>query len=115
MVRHRAACFVLNCPWSRSSRDSISQMLGKLNWCPLEIRRKQSRLLLLFNHLVHIPENLLPVCSPSGITRASHSIQLIRPYVRTNVYLNSFFPHTISDWNSLRMNFLSTVSIVNLY
>ena len=111
MVQHRAARFVLNCPSSRSSHDSISQMLGKLNWRPLEIRRKQSRLLLLFNYLVQILENLLPVGSPSRITRASHSIQLIRPYARMNVYLNSFFPHTISDWNSLRRNFLSTVSI----
>ena len=108
MVRHRAAYFVLNCPWSRSFCDSISQMLGKLNWCPLEIRRKQSCLLLLFkllNQFVYIPENLLPVYSPSGITRASHSIQLIKPYARINVYLNSFFPRTISDWNNVRKIF----------
>ena len=111
-IRDGTACFMLNCPWSRNSCNSISQMLSKLNWCPLETRRKQSHLLLLFkllNHFVH--KNLLPVYSPSGITRASHSIQLIRPYTRMNVYLNSFFPCSTYDWNSLRMNFLSTVSI----
>ena len=77
------------CPWSRNSHDSISQMLSELNWCLLETRRKQSHLLLtlLFNHFVYIPENLLPVYSPSGITRVSHSIQLIRPYARMPQFL----------------------------
>ena len=67
--------------------------------------------MLLLNHFIYIyiyiSENLLPVYSPSGITRASHSIQLIRPYARMNLYLNPFFPHTISDWNNFQMNFLS--------
>ena len=53
MVQHRAGHFVLNYPWCGNSCDSISQMLSKLNWCPLETRRKQSRLLLLFNKLLN--------------------------------------------------------------
>ena len=91
-----------------------SRMLSKLNWISLETRRKQSHLLLLFkllNHLVYIPKNLLPVYSPSGITRASYSIQLIRPYAGTNIYLNSFFPCTISDWKKLHIATLTNVSI----
>ena len=61
---------------------------------------------------VYVPENCLPALSPGGITRASHSIQLTRPFARTNIYLNSFFPCTISDWNKLQITrTLSNVSI----
>ena len=41
----------------------------------------------------------------------SHSIQLIRPFARTNIYFNSFFPRTISDWNKLHITTLTNVSI----
>ena len=97
------------------SRDSISEMLNKLNWCPLKTRRKQSRLLLLFkllNRSVHITDSILPTFRPYGTTRASHSIQLLRPFARTNVYLNSFFPRTIFDWNNLQIATLNNVSVV---
>ena len=53
-------------------------MLSTFDWTLLETRMKLSRLLLLFKllkHLVYVPENRLPVFSPSEITRASHSIQ----------------------------------------
>ena len=74
-----------------------------LNWCPLKIEVNSLvfcyclRLLAILYIVIH--ENLLPVYSPSGITRASHSIQLIRPHARMNVYLNSFSPHTVLGIN----------------
>ena len=35
MVQHRAARFVLNKPWRRNHRDSITKMLQSLNWLHL--------------------------------------------------------------------------------
>ena len=49
MVQHRAARFVLNRPWSKSSRDSVSQMLNTLNWTSFETRRRQSCLLQYYS------------------------------------------------------------------
>ena len=54
MVQHSAAQFMLNCPWSKSSCDSVSLMLNLLNWTSLKTRRRQSHLLLLFKLLKHL-------------------------------------------------------------
>ena len=40
MIQHRAACFVLDCPWRRDLRDSITSMLPSLGWPSLQLRRK---------------------------------------------------------------------------
>jgi len=41
MLQHRAARFVLNRPWRRNCRDSVTDMLTTLNWQPLEKRRSK--------------------------------------------------------------------------
>ena len=95
--------------WSKSSCNSVSQMLSTLNCTSLETRRRQSCLLLpfkLLKQLVYVPENCLPAHS-----RASHFIQLTKPFARANIYLNSFFPRTISDWNKLHITTLTNVSM----
>ena len=51
MIQHLVARFVLNKPWSKHYRDSISEMLHKLNWPSLQTKRKQVRLILLFKML----------------------------------------------------------------
>ena len=35
MVQHQAAHFVLNRPWKRKNRDSITELLQQLNWSTL--------------------------------------------------------------------------------
>jgi len=63
MIQHCAARFVLNKPWRRNCRDSVTDMLTTLNWQTLEKRRKQSRLILLFkftNSLIYVPNQYLP-------------------------------------------------------
>ena len=88
MVQCKGARFVLNCPWSRNSTDHVSEMLTDLKWCPLESRRKQGHLLLMFkllNNMVYIPDDRKPKHAVNG-TRACNSIQLIRPYARTDTY-----------------------------
>ena len=44
MIQHRTARFVLNRPWRRNMRDSITEMLTSLEWLPLQLRRKCTRL-----------------------------------------------------------------------
>ena len=106
MIQHRAARFVLNKPWRRNYRDSITEMLQTLNWSSLEKRRKQSRLILLFkflNNMIHIPTEYLPTPSPLTNTRSNHNRKLIQLFARTNYYQNSFLPRTIKDWNNLEI------------
>ena len=43
MIQHRAARFVLNKPWRKNYRDSITDVIQSLNWLSLEKRRRDSR------------------------------------------------------------------------
>ena len=87
MIQHRAARFVLNRPWRRNHRDSITEMLVELKWPTLEDCRKQVRLMLLFkfvNKLIYVPNQYLPVLSPATSTRANHPLKLLQLYARTS-------------------------------
>ena len=104
MIQHRAARFVLNQPWSKHYRDSISEMLHKLNWPSLQAKRKQARLIFLFkmlNKQISILEQYLPSLFPVSATRSHHPLKLQQLYTRTDVYHYSFLPRTIPDWNNL--------------
>jgi len=63
MIQHRAAHFVLNQPWRRNVRDSVTLLLESLNWPTLQTCRECTRLLLLYkliNQFLQIPANYLP-------------------------------------------------------
>ena len=88
IIQHRAARFVLNQPWSRHHRDSISEMLQSLKWPSLQARRKQARLIFLFkilNGLICIPNQCLPSSFPITTTRSRHPINLQQLYTRTDI------------------------------
>ena len=89
MIQHRAARFVLSQPWNRHHRDSISEILHKLEWPSLQARRKQARLTFLFktlNNLVYIPNQYLPSLFPVAATRSHHPLKLQQLYTRTDIY-----------------------------
>ena len=104
MIQHRAACFVLGCPWRRDFRDSITSMLSLLGWPSLQLRRKCARLTLLFkllhNFLVISPE-YLPVPSPVTTTRANHDVKFLHYQTSIDCYKFSFIPRTVPEWNAL--------------
>ena len=104
MIQHRAACFVLGCPWRRDLRDSTTSMLSLLGWPSLQLRRKCARLTLLFkllhNVLVISPE-YLPVPSPVTTTRANHDFKFLHYQTSIDCYKISFIPRTVSEWNAL--------------
>ena len=52
-IQHRAACFILDKPWRRNERDSVTQMISELYWLTLQHRRKCTRLTLLFKPVLH--------------------------------------------------------------
>ena len=116
MIQHRAARFVLNRPWRRNHRDSITEMLVELKWPTLEDRRKQAHLMLLFkfvnNQFMFQISICMPVLSPATSTRANHPLKLLQLYARTNRYSNSFLPRSIPDWNNLDMEDLDNIDLL---
>ena len=113
MIQHRAARFVLNKPWNRHHRDSITDMLNELNWPSLHERRKQARLILLYkivNHLLLVPNRCLPSLNQTA-TRAYHNQKFNHIQSSVNTYLYSFLPRTIPHWNDLCIPNLSTVDL----
>ena len=81
---------------------------------------ERRRLELKLGHLFKIVHNLC--FSPQGvfelreqipllsITRSAHSLSLVQPFARTNSYLYSFVPNTVSHWNSLPQELVNAPS-----
>ena len=89
-------------------------MLRTLEWITLETQRSHSRLLLLFkilNHHISIPGQYLPIRNPSQITKCNHLVKLSRPYARTDIYLYSFYPWTLRQWNNLNITNLHQLNL----
>jgi len=99
-VQRRAVCWILN---DYSTYNSVSAMLHELNLPTLQQRRQRARLSLLYKSMhnliqMPIPQYYIPYSSSS---RIHHKHSYIHPGARTNAYMNSFFPRTIKEWNSL--------------
>ena len=109
-IQRRAARWVMN---NYSRYSSVSEMLHNLNWQPLQLRRRISRL-QMFYKAVHnltalsIPQRFLPTSCP---TRNYHQHHYIIPSARTNLYQHSFYPRTIKEWNLLPISIIETNSL----
>ena len=104
MIQHRAARFVLNQPWRRNVRDSISSLLSSLKWPTLQLRRESIRLILLhtiINNILQIPTNYLPTPSPITTTRSRNDMKFLHYQPTIDCFKYSFFPRTIPEWNQL--------------
>ena len=82
-------------------RSSVTDMLAKLKWDTLQMRRKATRLTMLHkitNDQVAIPAStyLQPV---PRLTRKQNHKAYIRPFAKKDCYSKSFFPRTIAEWN----------------
>ncbi|XP_053383724.1 uncharacterized protein LOC128549954 [Mercenaria mercenaria] len=100
MVQRRAARYVTN---RHHNTSSVATMLDHLQWDTLESRRTKAQLTMLYrivNNLVDIPaqQHLTPA---SSRTRSINSRKYRQPSSSTSYYRNSFFPRTITIWNSL--------------
>ena len=97
-VQRRAARFALS---DYRSTSSVSDMLTKLEWPTLQERRKSCRHAMfkkILNKEVAVRATLKPLPSRS---RRGHGQQIQLIQCRTQYRQNSFFPRTISEWNSL--------------
>ena len=103
MIQHRAARFVLNHPWQKLHRDSITLMLSELQWPTLQILRRNARLVLLYK-IIHHHQIILYQYHPTPAfphTGTNHCLKFQHYQSKTDVYRNSFFPRTVPEWNNL--------------
>lgn len=107
-VQNRAARFVLNNYDRRLSMTRAKQSLG---WKELSFRRKNLRL-KFFNNIFHcrtgIDRNAY-LHPPDYISQRKDHVYKVKEFrCKSDVYMNSFFPKTIRDWNGL------PASVVNI-
>ena len=79
-------------------------MLQHLSWPTLEHRRNLSRLTMLYkitHNLVSIDPNLYLTPQPSISTRKTSPLHYQLYSTRTDYFKYSFFPHTVTLWNTL--------------
>jgi hypothetical protein len=112
MVQRRAARFVAN-NYSRTD-GTVSNILNDLNWLSLQERRKNIRLAIMYK--IHANDIAIPI--PEYVqrqtlttTRQYHPMKFRSMKASTNVYKCSYFPNTISEWNSLPSSVLNSNSI----
>lgn len=115
MIQRKAVRFIFS---KYRSSDSPTQLMAEHNIQSLQLRRKIHRLKFLFllsnNKLSLSPE---PYITPltARRTRHRHAASLTPYNGRTNVFMSSFFPRTVTEWNSLPYNkLLSTDSIASI-
>jgi hypothetical protein len=100
-IQRKAARFCLK---DYQQRSSVSKMLEQLEWETLEGRRKNNRLSMMYkimNNMVGIHKEQLLTMSSEKRTRGSHQHKILKMQGTKDIYMNSFFPRTASDWNQL--------------
>ena len=90
-------------------------MLSELKWDTLEIRRKKSRLTLMYklsHNLVDITteDHLIP--NSEKRTRKRHALKYRMPEVSKDVFKFSFFPRSVTEWNSLPADLVNYESLI---
>ena len=110
-VQRKAARFCLQ---NFNKTASVTDMLSELKWDTLEIRRKKSRLTLMYklsHNLVDITteDHLIP--NSEKRTRKSHAFNYRMPEVSKDVFKFSFFPRSITEWNTLPADLVNCESL----
>ena len=95
---------------------SHTKLLQELGWTDLELRRKHHRLGIMFKIQTQTaPPYLRNACPPLTRDRTTYNLRtsenITTPHQRTSTYQQSFYPHTIKDWNKLDRNSRNSTSI----
>lgn len=109
-VQNRAARFVAN---NYEFCSSITDLKKQLEWKSLVSRRKYLRMKLfrgiylgqtgiVKDHYLHNPDYLS--------SRVDHPLKIKNIRCRTEMFKNSYFPKSISDWNSLPQHVVTETS-----
>jgi hypothetical protein len=112
MVQRRAARFVVNN--FKRLEGTVSSILSELKWPTLQERRNSMCLIIMFK--INSGDIAIPI--PNYVqrqtvttTRQYHPLKFRQMKTSTNVYKYSFFPSTISQWNSLPSSVLESCSV----
>lgn len=100
-VQNRAARFATG---DYNFRSSVTLLKNQLNWEPLKERRQHVKLNLLYRiyfKKTGIDPDIFLFTPHFVSRRRDHSWKIREIPCRTNVFKDSFFPHTISLWNKL--------------
>ena len=82
--------------------SSVTTMLHKLEWEPLQKRRACSRVWMFYricNGLATIPT--APYLNPTLVHTRGHEIRYTQMHCYTSMYSQTFFPSAVRLWNSL--------------
>ena len=96
--------------------SSYEDLLDASNLTRLSTRRKFLCLMYFYkavNGLIITPDNLISTRHCNYYTRSSSHTTYYQPLAHSNLYHNSFFPSTISLWNSLPYTVTSTSSTLS--
>ena len=88
---------------TRNWDSSYQDLLALADLPSLSSRRlhvKLSQLYRIVHGLCYFPEGIVQM-RPSQSERLQRSLTIFQPFARTNAYLMSFLPNSISAWNSL--------------
>lgn len=110
MVQRRAVRFIFN-KYKRTDSPSSIMLVNKIP--TLEQRRKIARLkflFLLYHNKLNVNAGAYIQPFLSRTSRNRHTCNLLPYQTRTNLFKNSFFPRTITDWNSLPENIVLSQS-----
>ena len=92
----------------------MTGILEELKWETLQKRRKDNRLILLYEGLkgkAGIPtDDLIP---KNRLCRNQHSLVFQIPTASKDAYKKSFFPQTIRDWNVLPDSLISSAELLD--
>ena len=110
-VQRRAARFVLNDYFHNSS---VTNMLSRLQWDSLELRRNKSQLNMFYKSIHGLAAFL--ICDyvlPSAklITRGSHPFKIQPMFANKNSPKQSFLPSTIPMSNNLPQNVINSPTL----
>ena len=98
-VQRRAARFVHN-NYTERTPGCVTHMVQNLGWQPLQQRRYNNRLIVMFK-IIHELVDVQTDVIRTGDSRTRGSNRLYQPVAQKDVYKFSFFPRTIREWNLL--------------
>ncbi len=108
-------------PWAYSEyspKTSVTALLGKLQWEPLQEPRRIQRLVFLYkilNGKVAVPADTVDLVLNPRPTRGTSANQqsLAIQHARTVEFKNSFSLRTVPDWNKVSQTIVSAESVAS--
>ena len=92
---------------------SVAEMLQELTWETLATRRKTARLTFmykLYHNLMDFSVEAYLKPNNERRTRGSHDFKFVKPWAKNDVFKFSFFPRTITEWNSLPKDTVNAIA-----